>query len=392
MNAVVSNEAELYVAPGGALFRFMQRIAPGVGGWSVGRRILVLLLVTWVPMCLFAVVQGTAVGATPRASFLYDLATHARFFIGIPMLIYADHYIGARLRRAGLQFLHDGIVVAEDHAAFERAIASLARRRESTMAVVIIAGLALFGAWNLTYESAKGVGRLGWQALELADGSASYAALWNHLVAVPVLLFLWYRWLWRIAIWTLFLRDVARLRLQLVPTHADAGGGLSFLGVAHTAFGILAFAIGSVLSAQAAFQVLHEGASLQVFQTPAIIALLVVEVLFLGPLLVFTPLMLRVRRAALESYGSLVVQYNRSFGEKWIDGTPPDEPLLGSGDIQSLADLGTGFGFVKAMRFVPFDRGVVIRLALATLLPGLPLLLLVVPLEEILDAAAKLVI
>ena len=32
----------------------------------------------------------------------------------------------------------------------------------------------------------------------------------------------------------------------------------------------------------------------------------------------------------------------------------PDEALLGSADIQSLADLGNSYGFVQEMRFVPF--------------------------------------
>ena len=138
--------------------------------------------------------------------------------------------------------------------------------------------------------------RAGWawsvgSPIMLPEGHAfsySLAALWNHLIAVPVLLFLWYRWLWRIVIWTLFLRDVARLELRLVPTHADGAGGLGFLEIAHTSFNILAFAVGSVLSAQAAFKIVYEGASIEVFQTPVIIVLVVMQILFLGPLLLFS--------------------------------------------------------------------------------------------------------
>ena len=210
---------------------------------------------------------------------------------------------------------------------------------------------------------------------------------------MPVLLFLWYRWMWRLLFWTLFLRDVARLDLRLVPTHADGVGGLGFLEGAHASFRVLAFAMGSVLSAQAAFQIIYEGASIEVFQTPAIIALVVIEVLFLGPLLLLSPTMVRARRAALEAYGSLVVRYNRGFQDKWIDGPPPqDEQLLGSSDIQSLADMGASFRLVKEMKPIPFGRGVVIQLAMATILPGLPLILLVVPIGEIIGVVAKLVV
>ena len=213
------------------------------------------------------------------------------------------------------------------------------------VATLVLVVLAVFGSWNLTFESARGV--VGWQSVVLAEGHAarsSLAAVWNHLVAVPVLLFLWYRWLWRILFWTLFLWDVAKLDLRLVPTHADGAGGLGFLEIAHASFGILAFAVGSVLSALAAFQIVYEGASINAFQTPVIIALLVIELLFLGPLLVFSPTMGRVRRAALKSYGSLAVRYSRGFQEKWIDSPPPpDGQLLGNSDIQSLADMGATF-------------------------------------------------
>ena len=36
------------------------------------------------------------------------------------------------------------------------------------------------------------------------------------------------------------------------------------------------------------------------------------------------------------------------FDRKWLyGGAPPDEPLVGSADIQSLADLGNSFEIVK---------------------------------------------
>ena len=236
---------------------------------------------------------------------------------------------------------------------------------------------------------------MGWQSVVLPEGHASrysLAGIWNHLVAVPVLLFLWYRWLWRILFWTLFLRDVAKLNLRLVPTHADGAGGLSFLADAHTSFGTLAFAVGSVFSAQAAFQIIYEGASIKVFQTPVIVVLLAIEVLFLGPLLVFSPTMGRIRRSALKSYGSLLVRYSRGFQEKWIDSpSPPDEQLLGSSDIQSLTDMGASFRLIKEMGLTPFGRRAIIQLAVATFLPSLPLLLLVVPIEEIIQVVAKVV-
>ena len=393
-DTVLSNEGELHLSPGGPMFRLMQRIGVARQGHpSIWRRIIGLVLITWVPMCLLALLQGAAIGPTPRESFLLDFGSYARFFVGLPILIMAEGLIGPRLTQAGRQFIRDGLVRPADYPAFEQAIARLARRRESVPATLVIVALAAFGAWKLTLETVSGVGLGSWQSVLLPEGHAfrySLAALWNQLVAVPVVLFLLYRWLWRVLIWTLFLRDVARMNLELVPTHADRAGGLGFLEIAHASFGSLAFAVARVLSAVAAFRIVFEGARLDSFQVPFIGLLVVMEILFLGPLLVFCPAMARARRAALRTYGSLVVRYNRGFQRKWFeDPGPRDEQLLGSADIQSLADLGNSFRFVHDMRLMPFGRWSVIGLALITALPALPLLLLVMPISEILGALAR---
>ena len=58
--------------------------------------------------------------------------------------------------------------------------------------------------------------------------------------------------------------------------------------------------------------------------------------------------------------------------------------LVGSGDIQSLADLGNSFEVVRTMQIAPITRDAIVRLAVATLVPIGPLLLTMMPLEELL--------
>jgi hypothetical protein len=70
---------------------------------------------------------------------------------------------------------------------------------------------------------------------------------------------------------------------------------------------------------------------------------------------------------------------------------PKEEPLLGSADIQSLADMGNSFRFVTEMGVVPFGRRTVLGLALATALPFIPLVLLVVPPSQIVEVMRKVV-
>jgi hypothetical protein len=103
-----------------------------------------------------------------------------------------------------------------------------------------------------------------------------------------------------------------------------------------------------------------------------------------GPLLVFSPQLSRARRAGLLEYGNLAQRYVRDFREKWLDGRPSGEPILGSGDIQSLADLGNSYEVVRGMRVVPVSKEAIFQLGVATLAPIVPLMLTLMPLDELL--------
>ncbi|MFO0782541.1 MAG: hypothetical protein U0636_02510 [Phycisphaerales bacterium] len=87
----------------------------------------------------------------------------------------------------------------------------------------------------------------------------------------------------------------------------------------------------------------------------ALVALMVF--LVLGPLLIFAPRTHAeaTKRAAILAYGTFAQRYAREFDEKWIrGGAPAGEPLLGSADIQSMADLINTFSeVVTGMRLAP---------------------------------------
>jgi hypothetical protein len=115
--------------------------------------------------------------------------------------------------------------------------------------------------------------------------------------------------------------------------------------------------------------------------------------LVLGPLLLFVPHLSAARRAGLREYGTLAQRYVREFDDKWLRGdAPPGEPLVGSADIQSLADLGNSFEVIRSMRVLPFTRDTVLQLAVITLLPVAPLVLTMVSLEDLLKRLVQVVL
>jgi hypothetical protein len=69
----------------------------------------------------------------------------------------------------------------------------------------------------------------------------------------------------------------------------------------------------------------------------------------------------------------------------------PSAELLGTGDIQSLADLGNSYQVIREMRIVPFGLQDISRLAIATAAPLSPLLLTMFSFEELIIRIFKVV-
>jgi hypothetical protein len=106
----------------------------------------------------------------------------------------------------------------------------------------------------------------------------------------------------------------------------------------------------------------------------------------------FTPQMARAKRKGLADYALLAQRYVDSFEQKWVGHeVGPCEELLGTGDIQSLADLGNSYAMVREMRPVPFGLEDITRLAAATAAPLVPLLLTIFSPEELIVRILKVV-
>jgi hypothetical protein len=209
--------------------------------------------------------------------------------------------------------------------------------------------------------------------------------MWYGYVSLPIFQFLLCRWYFRVFIWTRFLWQVSRIDLSLVPTHPDRVGGLGFLSETVYAFVPLLIAHGALLAGLIGDRIFHLGAKLSDFIIEIVVLVIFLTCVVLGPLLVFAPQLARVKRKGLREYGTLAERYVREFDAKWQrGGAPADEPLIGSADIQSLADLGNSFEIVRTMRIAAFTKETILQLAAATLAPIVPLLLTMMPLEELL--------
>jgi hypothetical protein len=318
--------------------------------------------------------------------FLRDLEVHIRFLIVVPLLIIAELVVHQRMRLVVRQFLERNLIPESALPRFDAAIASALRLRNSVLAEVLLIAFVYIVGVLIIWHHYTALATATWYAAPTAEGlKLSLSGVWFGYVSLPIYQFLLMRWYFRMFIWMRFLWRVSRIDLSLVPTHPDRVGGLGFLANTVYAFTPLAVAHGAVLAGWIANRIFYLGAALPDFKIE--IAVLVVFLLgmVLGPLLVFAPQLAQAKRTGNREYGTLAERYVREFDAKWLrGGAPADEPLVGSGDIQSLADLGNSFEVVRTMQIAPITRDAIIRLAAATLAPIVPLLLTMMSLEELL--------
>jgi hypothetical protein len=88
-------------------------------------------------------------------------------------------------------------------------------------------------------------------------------------------------------------------------------------------FEILCVAFAAVAVGTHAERMMFAGESLKAFTLPALGLMLLHTVLYLGPLLVFGPTLLAVKRRGLREYGAMATAYGQDFDAKWLRGGAP---------------------------------------------------------------------
>lgn len=379
---------------GGPLFQLLLRAHLSSAGMSlVARRMIVFVLITWVPLLVLAALERNLLATNVAVPFLLDLETHIRFLVVVPLLLAAELIVHRRLLSVARTFLDRNLIPHTAMPRFDAAIISALRLRNSVLIEVLLMVSVYVIGVLFVWRRFIAIDVSTWYAIPAAAGSGlTHAGLWYAYLSLPFFQFLLLRWYFRLFIWMRFLWQVSRIDLSLIPTHPDQVGGLGFLANTVYGFSVLLTAHGAMLAAQIANRIFFAGAALFDFKLEIALMVAVLMCIVFGPLLVFSPQLARVKRTGLNEYGTLAERYVRGFDEKWLrHGMQGSEPLMGSADIQSLADMGNSFSVVRSMRIAPVTRDAILQLAAAVLVPLIPLLLTVMPLEELTSKLLDLV-
>jgi hypothetical protein len=356
------------------------------------RRAIAAAAVAWVPLLVLAAAQGLALRANPRESFLLDISAYARYLLALPLLVVAESICLPRLALIAQHFATAGLIPGAERARYDALISSSRRllgHRGAEIVLVVAAYAATIGLGGVWYPPTEST----WVA-PLGDGirGLSWAGWWRALVSQPLFLVCTGAWVWRTVVWARFLWGISRLQLRLVPSHPDLSGGLHFVSVSLRAFSVVALAFGVASSGSVGAAILISGRRPMEFAPAAAGFLVLVLLLFAGPLLVLGRPLLRTRTRGIFDYGELASALGRRFEAKWLrTGTEVDPECLSAPDFSATTDLYSVAANVRAMRLLPFDVKALIPLVVATLLPFLPLVFTVLPVDQVLKLVAKLV-
>jgi hypothetical protein len=320
-------------------------------------------------------------GSTLRLFSVSLIGGHIRLLVVIPLFFICEASVDPLMTGFVSGIVRKRIVPESALPNLSAEIARALRAKDSWLAdaVSLLAAVLL----SLIAQPMQLPGATAAHDLFHAGFEPTMAGLWYWVVCLMLFRFLLFRWLWRLGHWSYFLWRITKLELHLVPTNPDHVAGLGSLELLHTCFFPLVLAISATESASLAEEISLGSMTFGAIYPSFAIILLVDAVLFAGPLFVFSPKLWECRLKGLREYGELASRYVDSFDIKWIHTVDPGEPLLGTPDLQSLADLSNSVNVVRNMRIAPVSRRFWANMLMAALLPMLPLLLLKYPIGEL---------
>ncbi len=358
---------------------------------NVIRRASAVLGITWVPLALLWVGQGvpepSGAEHMPAESVFTHVATYARFFVTVPLLILAENAIRPVLESTLQQAVIREVVPPSRQGAFFELLLAALEWRKSRRAEVVILCLAYLAS-QLAMSVVITEQHTSW----MHTGTLlTWAGAWYAYVSLPLLQFLIFRWLYRLFIWWRVLYGISRLGLNIQPAHPDERGGLAFVGDSIQAFGILAFAFSATASGAVADFIVNEAAPITELKGSIAGAAVFILLLFLAPLGVFVKPLYQAKDEALLRYEGLAERFWQAFDRKWLE-VPPAKPTsdqIAEPDFSALCDLGVVVKAVREMKTLPLTREGVLPLLLAIVIPFLPIVFVAFPLQELLSGVLQ---
>lgn len=352
---------------------------------------VVYVCLTFLPLLIICVSQGTALPGLVEGPLSADIPTLTRFLVVGPCLFLSDAITKPWLLKLTETFVAQEMIVEEKLPQYNQLVAKLFKLRESMVVEILLLVSAVlsscfFGSIILLSDSSH----TSWYAVSAAgQASLNQAGLWLTFVSQPLFRFVLLGWIFEYVLWIYFYFRVVALSPRITPIHPDGVGGLGFVGIGQTQFCLSAFALSAAFFSVVGDTV-GKTASQQYLTNIGITWVVLMLLLFLGPLLLFSPLLMRRKREAFVSYSNLCHHACDSFARKWLPAVPEyGDAILESDSSSALCDLSADFKAVSDMRVLICGKDSITVFVVAIGLAALPLVASVIPLDELLKQIVK---
>jgi hypothetical protein len=350
------------------------------GAWLLA---LLTAVIGWLPLLLLSSVEGLALSANPRESFLLDLSSYARYVVASPIFVLAGSIYRPYLTSAVRQLVDTGIIGEADLPAYRRLVESTRALLVSHWVELLLLVIAVVVSVMIV-PMYPGDQSSWFSPLRNGQSHRSLAGWWRTLVSQPLFLSLTLVWIWRALVWVRFVARISGLDLRLVASHPDRLGGLRFMMLPLRGFAVLAFGIGAIVASDIAEKVLIDGRPLAAYKYVIGTQVVATLIFFGGPLLVLMRPLTTLKARGTLDYGRLATEVGHEFERKWIARNGEASPqALDSPDFSATTDLFAIAANVRGINLFVLDMELTLALVLASLLPYLPLILAVMPFDEI---------
>lgn len=175
-------------------------------GLGVGRRAVVAVLVTWVPMAIAAASAGRFLPDATGESLVQHFGVNAKFLVAVPLLIIGETLLETLTRKKIPHFVESGLVTEADRPHFRGIVEHAVAWRDAWQPWLVIA--VLIATWTLGASNSHD---LLWAAGDPPRRLAlQFGAWWYIWVGRPIFIALVLIWLWRLTVLAALLWRISR--------------------------------------------------------------------------------------------------------------------------------------------------------------------------------------
>jgi hypothetical protein len=356
------------------------------------QRAAIFVALAWGVPLLLSAYEGSAWGPYADRPYLLHLVVWARYFVSVGIFLLMEPFVGRRLTELLHRLVQSKLLAPGSKARAAEAVTRALKRSDAPSAeltcMIIGFTISVFSGFHLHEANPKS-----WILQQGPDGmSISLAAWWSLIVSAPIFWFLLARWVWRLIVFAMLLRDVAALDLRLVVTHPDGYGGIGFVGEYPNAYTPFIFAISCDTAAVVAEHLIRGAMQTATYVSVVVAWLLIIHVFISLPLFAFSSLLYELKRKTLEHCGIQATRFQRAVERKVLGKNTVAASDAEAAQIGEIPDPTTLFVAAKKMPAFLFSRATLLPVSAAALAPMLAAGATDLPLEKLLSVLKRLLL